>query len=190
MPSVTSPTTRFTAAEFERMCEAGIFGSRRVELINGRIYRMPAQLDPHMMSISKTNRALVAIVPETEWLVVQGTLRLDRNTTVDPDFMWLPVPLGTPNRQWPSPLLLIEISASTYRKDAGPKLRKFAKNGIRDYWIANLNADRVEIYRDPQNPTGKLRDCRYATVTHHARGETIALLARPEATFLVDDLLP
>ena len=190
MPLVTSPTVRFSAAEFERMSDAGVLGGRRVELIDGRIYRVAAQKLPHGFAISRGVRAFVANVPPTEILFVQSTLRLDPVTTVDPDFIWIAKPLGTPGDLWGSPVLLVEVADTTYRKDAGPKQRSYAWNGIRDYWISNIKADRVEVCRDPRNPTGNVDDCRYASVAHHHRGETIASLVRPEASFRVDDLLP
>ena len=190
MAQVTSPTIRFTAAEFERMSDAGVFGDRRVELISGRIYRVAAQKLPHAFAIARGTRVFATTVPLTEMLFVQCTLRLDPVTTVDPDFMWIAKPLGTLDGEWGLPVMLVEIAGSTYRKDNGPKLRAYAHAGVPDYWISNLKSDRVEVYRDPLNPTGNVDDCRYATVTHHARGETIASLVRPEATFRVDDLLP
>ena len=190
MSHVTLPTTRFSVADFERMVEADVFGTERVELINGRVYRMPAQLDPHMMAIAKTNRALLAVVPQSEVLFVQGTIKLDPFTAVDPDFMWIAAAVGTPEHQRPAPLLVIEVSHTTYKKDGGIKLRKYAQFGIRDYWIENLNEDQIEVYRDPVNPTGKSSGCKFATVRHCKRGESISPLQRPAVSLAVDDLLP
>jgi Uma2 family endonuclease len=190
MSRVTLPTTRFTVEDYFRMAEADVFGSARVELINGRIYRMAPQRNPHMVAITRISKVLHRIVPATEWPIIQGTLRLDRHSAPDPDLLWLPVPEGTPEHKWPSPILLIEVSDTTYRKDSGIKLRKYAQAKIRDYWIVNLPADRIEVYRDPQNPTRRLADCRYASVAHFSRGESIVPLLRPEVQFAVNDLLP
>ena len=59
MTRVTSPRIRFTAAEYEKMADAGVFGDRRVELINWRIYRIAPQRDPHMIAISKISRGSI-----------------------------------------------------------------------------------------------------------------------------------
>jgi len=189
MSRVTTPTIRFTVDEYYRMAEAGVLGRRRTELINGRIRKMAPQLDPHVFVISKTNRTLSRIFSDDEMLVVQGTINLDRYTSVDPDFMWFNVPLGTPEYDRPLPLLLIEVSNTTYRKDSGIKLRKYAKAGISDYWIINIPHGRIEVYQDPSNPTGRAPDWRYGTVRHFVRGERITLKNRPEVTLGVDDLL-
>ena len=72
----------------------------------------------------------------------------------------------------------------------GVKLRLYASHGICDYWIENLREDRIEVYRDPRNPTGHPDDCSYASVQHFARGQSINVLGRPGVTIAVDDLLP
>jgi Uma2 family endonuclease len=190
MSRVTLPTTRFTVADYERMAEADVFGDRRVELINGRIYRMPPQKGPHMTAITKTMYAFDRVRLATDWILVQGTLRLDAHSAPDPDVLWLPVPIGTPEHLWLPPIVLVEVSDTTYRKDSGVKLRKYAQAGIKDYWIENLNADRVEVYRDPRNPTGKLADCHYDSITRFHRGDAIPVAARPGISIAVDDLLP
>jgi Uma2 family endonuclease len=190
MSRVTLPTTRFTVDEYFRMAEADVFGDARVELINGRIYRMAPQGNPHMVSISKAAEAVFRVKLPNDWLIIQGTFRLDRLSAPDPDLLWLPVPKGTPEHEWPAPVLLIEVSDRTYRKDSGIKLRKYAQWGVPEYWIFNLSAERIEAYREPQNPTGRLADCRYASVKHFFRGDRIPVLARPQVQLAVDDLLP
>ena len=190
MSRATLPTTRFTVDEVERLCAAAVFGDRRVELVNGRIYRMAPQRSPHMTAVSKTSEALLRLCPTDEWIVIQGTFRIDRFNAPDPDLMWLAVPKGSPEHLWPLPLVLIEISDTTYRHDSGVKLRKYAQAGIRDYWILNLKADRIEVYRDPHSPTGRRQDFGYASVSHFARGQSISLALRPQVSLAVSDLLP
>jgi Uma2 family endonuclease len=190
MSRVSLPTTRFTVDEFFRFVEADALGTTRVELINGRIYRIPAQGAPHMAAITLGNKALSRVAGPGDWIISQGTLTLNRYSAPDPDLLWMPVPLGTPVHEWPDPLLLIEISDTTYRKDSGIKLRTYAFHGVPEYWIENLAADRIEVYRQPRNPSGRLRDCQYASVEHYGRCQMIHLLARPTVALAVDELLP
>ena len=99
--------------------------------------------------------------------------------------------MSTPDNQLPAPLLVMEISDTTYRKDAGPKLRAYARAGVADYWIVNLPLRRVEVYRRPENPTpGRRSGWRYADVSHFGPGQTVAPLLRPMISFPVDALLP
>jgi Uma2 family endonuclease len=190
MSRVSAAHTRFTVPEFERMLDADLFGTERVELINGRVYRMPPQNDPHQFGISKVARAFFKRVPENESIFTPGTLRLDAFTVVDSDVLWVAAPIGTPEHARPKPLVLVEVSHATYKRDSGIKLREYARYGIRDYWILHLKKERIEVYRNPQNPTGQLDDCSFASVEKFVKGQAIALLDRPEAMFRVDDLLP
>jgi len=171
------------------MVDADVFGTTRVELVNGRVYRM-TQKQAHIWAVSKIVRLLTTIVPREEWLITQGTLRLDDRSMPDPDFVWLPCAMGTPAEQWPTPVLLIEVSDTTYRKDSGVKLRTYAAHRIPEYWIVNLAARRVEVYRDPVSPGGQRRGSQYQTVSHHGPGATVTLSTRPDVSVLVDDLLP
>jgi Uma2 family endonuclease len=190
MSRVSSPHVRFTVDELFRLVEADVLDGTRVELLNGRIYRRGPQAVSHMAAISGGFAALFRVARADDWVIIRGTLILGRFSAPDPDLMLVPIPPGTPAHLWPDPLLVIEVSDTTYRKDSGIKLRTYAFYGVPEYWIENLRADRIEVYRQPQNPTGRLRDCHYASVQHFGRGQSIPVAARPGVTLAVDELLP
>ena len=45
--------------------------------------------------------------------------------------------------------LLIEISDSTLDFDRGKKLQIYARAGISEFWIVNLQDSTIEVYREP-----------------------------------------
>ena len=47
-------------------------------------------------------------------------------------------------------LLLIEISDTTLDYDRAEKLPAYARAGVAEAWIVNLNEQTVEVYRDPK----------------------------------------
>jgi Uma2 family endonuclease len=161
-------------------------------LLNGEIIEVPAQAHAHRLSVSRISRLLNdAFPPSGHWVVIQGTLVLSRLSAPDPDFHVFDVPEGTPDQQLGLPFLVIEVSDSTYAKDSGPKLRAYARAGILDYWIVNIPARHVEVYRKPENPTPARRSTwRYADVTHFAPGATLHPLLRPQVGIPVDAMLP
>jgi Uma2 family endonuclease len=181
---------RWTVKDYFLMAEAGLFDDRRVELIDGEVIEVPAQANPHRTSVTKISRLLFKAFGPNHWVVVQGTLILPRYGAPDPDFHVFDVPEGTPDDKLPLPLVVIEVSDTTYLKDSTLKLREYARAGIEDYWIVNLPARRVEVYRDPENPTGRRRGWRYATTVHLGRGEQVRLLKRPKVSFDVSAMLP
>jgi Uma2 family endonuclease len=180
---------RFTLSEYLRMSDAGIFGSRRTELVAGRIKKMAPQLERHMWTMSKINRLLIHATSPKDTLIVEGTLYLDDSNAPEPDFHLFDVPVGTPRETLPLPILVIEERDTTYRRDSGSKLRLYARAGIADYWIVNLRENCVEVYRKPENPAGKESGRRYASVTRSAIGATVAMLKRSKVKFKVEEML-
>jgi Uma2 family endonuclease len=192
MALLTSKKVRFNVDEYFRMSEAGVFDGRRVELLDGRILQMHAQSNPHMASVTKTMIALNRFFGDAKryWLVVQGTYRIEPFDAPDPDFAIYDVPVGTPDDDLPRPSLVIEIAVTSYKRDSGIKLRRYAAAGVRDYWIVNVPQKRVEVYRDPENPTGRKRDWRYATPKYFGMNDEVPLLAYPQIQLSVRDMMP
>jgi Uma2 family endonuclease len=181
---------RWTVDQYFRMSEMGLFDNRRVELLDGEIIEVPAQGLPHRLAISRITRLLVAAFdPAQFWVAFQGTVILSRFSAPDPDFYVLDVPEHAPPRELPTPFLVIEVSDTTYRKDAGPKLRAYARAGVPDYWIVNLPKQQVEVYRHPENLTGKRSGWQYAGVSMLGRGENVSPLHRPDLAFPLDQML-
>ncbi|RYG40311.1 hypothetical protein EON79_22820, partial [bacterium] len=46
-------------------------------------------------------------------------------------------------------LLVVEVCVSTHDQDYGPKDRAYAAAGIPEYWIIDLDRDRVEKRTEP-----------------------------------------
>jgi Uma2 family endonuclease len=188
----TSKRVRFTVAEYFRMSEAGVFGDKRVELLDGRIFQMHAQANPHRAAVTKATIEFARHFGDSKqfWLVVQGTYLIEPHDAPDPDLHIFDVPVGTSDVNLPKPFLLIEISNTTYKRDCGIKLRRYAAAGVEDYWIVNIPEKRVEVYRAPSNPTGSKRDWRYGSVMQFAGQQSIALLKYPHISVSAAELLP
>jgi Uma2 family endonuclease len=72
--------------------------------------------------------------------------------------------------------LVVEVSGrSSLRKDRVVKARIYARGGIPEYWIVNLEERQVEVHRDPDPETGA-----YRTVLAVSVGETLHSTAVPE----------
>jgi Uma2 family endonuclease len=48
-------------------------------------------------------------------------------------------------------MVLIEVSDKTLEYDRGPKLSLYAQHGVSEYWIVDVQAKRVEVFRDPSH---------------------------------------
>jgi Uma2 family endonuclease len=81
--------------------------------------------------------------------------------------------------------LVVEVAASSLPQDRLTKASIYAAAGIPEYWIINLRQEHVEVHRSP-DPAVR----RYATVEIARRGSRLTLVAFPDVSVSVDDLLP
>ena len=85
-------------------------------------------------------------------------VQLGRFWRPQPDISVLKSPFSAFARRWPQPLdiaLLVEVADTSYPKDSGIKLRRYAHVQIPQYWIVHLDRRQVEVYRDPHGRHGK-----------------------------------
>lgn len=177
----------WTCDEYHRMIEAGFFDDKRVELLDGEIIPMPAQLTPHATAIRRTFHALRAVFGADFDISMQLPITLSNRSEPEPDVL---VAHGSPEDfadHHPGPAeiaLLVEVSDRTLRKDRGRKARAYARAGITDYWIVNLVDRRLEVYRDP------LPDGQYQDVQSYGPDDVVGPLALQDAELAVASLLP
>ena len=79
-------------------------------------------------------------------------------------------------------LLLVEVMDTTAQTDRGVKLPLYAPAGVGEVWLADLDADSIEVYRRP-TASG------YGDARVLLRGERIAPQAFPDLSLTIDELL-
>jgi len=177
---------RWSSDEYHRLIELGFFDDVRVELLDGEIWRMPAQLTPHATSVRKATFIIRAAFGEGFIVEAQLPTTLNNGSEPEPDVLVVP---GTPDDyidHHPGPddvRLLVEVSDKTLRKDRTRKALAYARAGIEDYWIVNLVDRQLEVHRGPA-PDG------YQTVAVYAPGQSLTPLHAPQSSVTVADLLP
>ena len=80
-------------------------------------------------------------------------------------------------------ILVIEVAGDSRRRDRRVKAAVYARAGIPEYWIVNLEARVVEILSDPEAGTGMYRRTRTC-----ATSDTLTSEALPQLSFLVAEL--
>ncbi|MFO0848676.1 MAG: Uma2 family endonuclease [Gemmataceae bacterium] len=187
-PAAGPRVKRWTVAEFHQLGDLGLFEGRRASLIDGQIIEEGPMNPPHRLALELTDVA-VRTVFGTGWRVcVQMPLVLGQTTDPEPDIAIIP---GSPRGQTSHPgtaALVIEVADSSLTHDQTVKAEQYARAGIADYWILDVDGKRLLVLRDPyQHPAGG-----YTFRTHLALGptDTIAPLAIPNASIRVADLLP
>lgn len=174
----------WTVAEYRRMVEAGILGSGdRVELLEGQILEMSPQTPPQAGTVSRINRLLQRELGERADIRVQLPLTLVASEP-EPDLAVVRFDLGEYGDRHPSAadvLWLIEVAYTTQAFDREVKGPLYARAGVADYWVVDVAARQVCIYRQP-TPQG------YQSERVLRVGETVAPLAFPGLAIRLGDL--
>lgn len=176
---------RFTVREYDRMGEAGVFEpGTRVELIDGEILAVTPIGVSHAAAVTRLHRQFYRL---GERVVVreQNPVVIGDYDEPEPDIVVAEGRDDCYGTHHPGPvevLLVAEVSHRTVRFDRETKGPLYARAGIREYWLVNLEADVIEVYREPgSDGYGSRRDA--------GRGERLRPLAFPDFEVAVDDIL-
>ena len=169
----------YSLEEFFKMGEAGLFKDQRVELIDGEVIVLPPQGFKHSGEIALLNERLRDSLAARAVTWVQSPLILESvsKAYVEPDISLLRPPVEQYRQRFVTPadvLLVIEVSVSTLETDRTEKLELYAKNGIPEFWIVNLESRQLEVYREPE---GKIYRVKLTLSEDHA----VAPLEFPDA---------
>lgn len=176
---------RWSRAEYERMVEAGVFASNsRLELLDGEIIDMTPQGSAHVTAVHLIAEVLRNVFGPGHMVRNQAPVAVDHVSEPEPDVAVVP---GTPrdyrNAHPQTALLIVEVADSSLGFDRVRKKRIYARNDIAEYWILDLQARCLEVYRDPEGED-------YRSKSTLGENDTIMPLARPDAVVAVADLLP
>lgn len=172
----------WTAAEFHLMGEHGLLEGRGAKLMNGVVVEEGPMNPPHAVAGEKTEDAIRAAFG-TGWRVrVQKPLVLGQTTDPEPD---IAVVRGTP-ALGPHPTtadLVVEVSDTSPWYDLTEKMTAYARAGIADYWVLDVNGRQLHVFRGPAGDA-------YASHLTLAETDAVSPLAAPGAAVRVADLLP
>lgn len=162
--------------EYHRMIEAGILGEdERVELIDGVLVAMTPQGRLHAFVIQELNRLLVRALADEYKVLTQLPLTLGAGSEPEPDLAVVRAEDARSRTRHPAAaLLVIEVAGDSLRLDRETKAGLYARAGVPEYWIVNLAAASVEVYRDPDPAAGSFR-----TTSQCRGGGTLTALSVP-----------
>jgi Uma2 family endonuclease len=154
MSAVFTPTRhKLSVEDYHKLGEAGILTEHsRVELVEGELIDMAPIGGPHMGLVNRLNRLLVLAVGDLGVVSIQNPVTLPPYSEPQPDVAILKLGADSVASSVPQAndvLLLIEVADTTLAYDRTTKLALYAKAGIAETWIVNLQSQRVEVYREP-----------------------------------------
>ncbi len=175
----------WTRNEYDRMIEAGILHPElRLELVEGEILTMSLQGSRHITAIRLVETALRKVFSTGHDVRTRAPLALDERSEPEPDVAVVTGSMRDYRDAHPATaVLVVEIADSTLSFDRGRKKALYARVGIAEYWILNLDDSQLEVSRHAQGTS-------YADQQTVSPGNRIAPLACPDNPIAIDDLLP
>lgn len=181
-PPMAPPRKRWTREEYKVFETAGLFQKERLELVDGELISKMGKNRPHV------NAAMWMLF----WLAETfGKAFVNAEAPIDvspednpsnepePDLIVL-------TKEWtgfvaanPQPKdirLLVEIADSTLPYDLSVKAALYARAGIVEYWVLDVNGRRLIVHREPEGG-------RYLSVSAYGECELVAPIAAPGAEF-------
>ena len=164
-------------ADYAMLGEAGIFGDRRTELIEGDVIVMAPEFRPHAYVRDELAYRLRRVLEETgsRWYVSVGSVALNETTMPQPDIVLTSEPRGPGAIPASSVPLLVEVSSSTLDTDLGRKLELYAAAGVPEYWVVDVNKG---LIHQMWQPSGEA----YAEKREIAFGRPITAAIIPDLT--------
>jgi len=144
-------THRITVDEFIRMAEVGLLApDARVELIEGVIVDMAPIGTVHARDVDLISERFVLAVHGRAIVRTQSSVQLSDDTMPQPDIALLKFREDGYIDKHPDAsdiLLVIEVADSSVDYDFGRKLKLYARYGVREVWVLNVQTGTLHFFR-------------------------------------------
>jgi Uma2 family endonuclease len=177
---------RFDTDQYAALVAQGIIAPKtRVELLDGEVVEMSPIGPKHLWTVNNLNDLLHAALGTTAAISIQNPVVLSPHDEPEPDVAVLR-PSADLRRRVPvasDVFFLIEVSDTTLSKDVQVKLPLYARAGIAEVWVADVDHDEITRYSLPANAA-------FSLSALYRRGTTITSVTLPNLRLAVDDILP
>jgi Uma2 family endonuclease len=182
---------RWTRVEYERLVDLGAFDREPVELVGGQLIVAEPQGSYHVTAVGMIASRLGAVLPPGWILRIQAPLALDAESAPEPDIVVVQGTWADHRDAHPSSAALtVEVADSSLAFDRDQKGSLYARACLPEYWIVNLVARVLEVYRDPAPDPAARYGWRYQSQQTLSPADTAAPLAVPAVRLLIAELLP
>jgi Uma2 family endonuclease len=148
---------RITVEEYHRMAEVGLLApDARVELIDGVIIDIPPMTSRHAATVSQLGELLHSGLAGRATISCHGPLQLGDLSEPLLDFVLLTRREDFYTERHPiasDTLLAIEVSDTTLRYDLHTKMPLYARHGIPELWVVDVEGKQLHVFRNPAGVT-------------------------------------
>ncbi len=178
---------KFTVEEYYKLAEVGILSEDDpVELIEGEIVMKSPISSRHAACVDRLTRLFSLKVEDRAIVRVQNPVHLSRHSEPEPDISLLKPRDDFYSSKHPTPedvLLIVEVAETSLQYGRDVKLPLYARHGIPEVWLIDLESVRIEIHSDPEGE-------RYKGVKVVKRGDRLPLTGLPGVELAAEEILP
>ncbi len=184
-----------TRDQYYELGRLGHFDGKRVELIHGEVVEAGPISWPHSLCVSLVSDAFRLAFAGSFFVDIHQPFPVPRAALAsepEPDVAVIP---GEPRDYTDHPTvaaLLVEVSDATLFYDTTTKAELYATANVPEYWVLDLEHRQLIVFRDPQPLPfpPDLAATAYRTRLTFLPTDRVSPLAAPNASILVNDLLP
>ncbi|MCG8448108.1 MAG: Uma2 family endonuclease [Pirellulales bacterium] len=187
----TPQAKRWTREEYYRLGEQGWFLEERVELIDGEILVLTPQSSWHAYATDKLASLLEVIFSKGYWIRAQLPLPFGELHEPEPDISVVRGQRDDFIDNHPTEAqLVVEVSLTTIEYDKNIKPSLYARMGVPDYWVLDLENRLLLVYRQPAVDENAPFGHRYKIVETIPADGCVSPFEKPDAKLAVADMLP
>ena len=183
-PPNRPPRKRWTREECARLETSGLLHQQHLELVEGELIDRMGKNRPHVNALAVIHAWLLEVFGK-EFVNQEAPIDVspedNPSNEPEPDVIVLNRVFWNFRSSNPGPQdlhLVVEVADSTLTFDLTTKAGLYARAGIVEYWVLDVQGRRLIVHRHPQ--AGK-----YTTILNYNEQESVAPLAAPHAMFKV-----
>jgi Uma2 family endonuclease len=146
---------RLSLDDYHELIESGALDEDlRIELIDGLLVDMSPKTREHELLVEWLLDWMFSNVDRERYRVrATGPLTLvTSGSEPEPDLTVVERGVEAPYHP-ATAVLVVEIAVSSRRHDLGRKAELYAQAGVREYWVVDVERDRLVVHRDPRGDT-------------------------------------
>jgi Uma2 family endonuclease len=144
---------KWSLEDYHNLIDNGVLANKNVELLEGELVEMPPESPLHTYITVNSSNYLreklkgLAIIREAHPITLS-------NSEPEPDIAIVKAHSYNYKNRHPFSediFLLIEISNKTLSYDLNEKKKIYAKEGIKEYWVVDINNRQIHVFLNPDN---------------------------------------
>ena len=149
IPALHHGGNGFSADDYSRLIESGVFSDMKVELVSGELRRMAPAYGNHGRANGNIYSDLrEAYRGQAVWLAVDLAIRISNTEVCAADVVVAHARAPKDRLVEGSDLLLVvEVALTTLARDLGEKSKSYAEIGVPEYWVVDLANRVVHVMR-------------------------------------------